>query len=146
MKKHLKYSFILSVVILTIVFSCSKKDPNAPKSDTIVEGKTTILVDETLLPIIEDQLAVFENNYNAKITLLAQSEKESVISLANGKADIIVLSRKLNKEEANVFKQKKIVPRSTPFAIDAIAFIKNKKSKQLRSKSCAFKLSHKWKK
>ena len=128
MKKYLKYSFILSVVILTIVFSCSKKDPNAPKSDTIVEGKTTILVDETLLPIIEDQLAVFENNYNAKITLLAQSEKESVISLANGKADIIVLSRKLNKEEANVFKQKKIVPRSTPFAIDAIAFIKNKKS------------------
>lgn len=128
MKKYLKYSFILSIVLLVVVFSCSKKDQNEPKSDTIIEGKTTILVDETLLPIIEDQLAVFENNYNTKITLLPQSEKESVISLANGKADIVILSRKLNKEEEAVFKNKKIVPRSTPFAIDALAFISNKKS------------------
>lgn len=128
MKKYLKYSFILSIVLLVIVFSCSKKDPNAPKSDSIIEGKTSILVDETLLPIIEDQLAVFENNYNAKITLFPQSEKESVISLANGKADIVILSRELNKEEQAVFKNKKITPRSTPFAIDALAFIKNKKS------------------
>jgi len=128
MKKHLKYIFLLPIIILAVVFSCSKKDTNAPKSDTIIEGKTAILVDETLLPIIEDQLAVFENNYNSKITLLPQSEKESVISLTNGKADIVVLSRELNKEETTFFKQKKIIPRSTPFAIDAIAFIKNKKS------------------
>ena len=86
-------------MIFGFIFSCAKKDPNAPKSDTIVEGKTTILVDETLLPIIEDQLAVFENNYNSKITLVPQSEKESVLALTNGKADIVVLSRELNKEE-----------------------------------------------
>src|SRR6478672_73520 len=128
MKKHLKYFLILPVMILGIIFSCSKKDPNAPKSDTILEGKTSILVDETLLPIIEDQVSVFENTYNSKIALIPQSEKECVISLAKGKADIVILSRELNKEEENIFKQKKIVPRSTPFAIDAIAFIKNKKS------------------
>ncbi len=128
MKKYLKYIVFLSIMIFGFIFSCAKKDPNAPKSDTIVEGKTTILVDETLLPIIEDQLAVFENNYNSKITLVPQSEKESVLALTNGKADIVVLSRELNKEEQAVFKQKKIAPKSTPFAIDAIAFVKNKKS------------------
>lgn len=128
MKKYLKYCLVLPIVIFGFIFSCTKKDPNAPKSDTIVEGKTSILIDETLLPIIEDQLAVFENNYNSKITLLPQSEKESVLALTNGKADIVVLSRELNKEEQALFKQKKIVPRSTPFAIDALAFIKNKKS------------------
>jgi len=99
MKKYLKYSLVLPIVIFGIIFSCTKKDPNAPKSDTIVEGKTSILVDETLLPIIEDQLAVFENNYNSKITLLPKSEKESILALTNGKADIVVLSRKLNKKE-----------------------------------------------
>lgn len=129
MKKYLKYIVILPIVILGFVFSCAKKDPNAPKSDTIIEGKTSILVDETLMPIIEDQLAVFESDYNAKITLLPQSEKESILSLTNGKADIVVLSRELNKEEQSFFKQKKIVPRSTPLAIDALAFIKSKKSK-----------------
>jgi len=128
MKKYLKYSLVLPIVIFGIIFSCTKKDPNAPKSDTIVEGKTSILVDETLLPIIEDQLAVFENNYNSKITLLPKSEKESILALTNGKADIVVLSRKLNKKEIAIFKQKEIVPRSTSFAIDAIVFIKNKKS------------------
>ena len=128
MKKHFKYISSVSILILVTVFSCSKKDPNAPKSDTITEGNTSILVDETLLPIIEDQVAVFESDYNSKIALLPQSEKESILSLTNGKADIVVLSRELNKEEQAVFKQKKIVPRSTPFAIDAIAFIKNKKS------------------
>ena len=75
-----------------IAFSCSKKDPNAPKSDTILEGKTSILVDETLMPIIEDQVTVFEHTYNSKINLIPQSEKESVLSLAKGKADIIILS------------------------------------------------------
>lgn len=128
MKKHFKYFLILSVLVLGLVFSCNKKNLNAPKSDTIVEGKTSILVDETLMPIIEDQLAVFENSYNTKITLLPQSEKESVLSLTKGKADIIVLSRELNNQELQFFKQKEIVPRSTAFAIDAIAFIKNKKS------------------
>ncbi|MES2748724.1 MAG: substrate-binding domain-containing protein [Bacteroidota bacterium] len=128
MKKYIKYFFVIGVLIVGFVFSCSKKDPNAPKSDTIIEGKTSILVDETLLPIIEDQLAVFENSYNAKITLIPQSEKESILSLTNSKADIVVLSRELNQQELRFFKQKKIEPRTTPFAIDAITFIKNKKS------------------
>jgi phosphate transport system substrate-binding protein len=128
MKKYIKYIIILPILILVFVLSCNKKDPNAPKSDTILEGKTSILVDESLLPIVEDQLAVFENSYNSKITLLPQSEKEGIISLTNGKADVIFLSRELNKEEQTIFKQKKILPRSTPFAIDAIALIRNKKS------------------
>ena len=108
MKKYIKYIFIISLVLGALFFSCKKKDFNEPKSDTIIEGKATILVDETLLPIIEDQIAVFESTYSAKITLLPQSEKESVLSLTNSKADIIVLSRPLNKEEEGFFKKKKI--------------------------------------
>jgi phosphate transport system substrate-binding protein len=105
-----------------------KKDINDPKSDTIIEGKTTILVDETLMPIVEDQVTIFETQYDAKITLLPKSEKESVIDFTNEKSGIIVLSRELNKEETAIFNQKKIKPRTTAFAIDAITFIKNTKS------------------
>lgn len=128
MKKYIKFIFIFPLILVTLFFSCKKKDLNTPKSDTIVEGKTTIIVDETLLPIIEDQVAVFENIYKAKITLLPKSEKESILSLTNSKADIVILSRALNKQEQKVFKNKRIVPRTTPFAIDALALIKNKKS------------------
>lgn len=128
MKKYISYLFGFAILLVALVFSCNKKDPNAPKSDSIVEGKTNVLVDETLLPIIEDQVVVFENNYNAKITLLPQSEKEAVLSLTQAKADIIILPRELNKNEQAFFSNKKIRPRSTAFAIDAVAFIRNKKS------------------
>jgi len=127
MKKLVRFSVLIFVLVFTVVFSCKKIDVNKEGNDTVVEGKTKILVDETLLPIIEDQLAVFENTYNAKITLLPESEKESILSLVKDKAKIIVLSRKLNSEEEKAFKQKKIVPRTTKIATDAIAFINSKK-------------------
>lgn len=118
--------FVLSIVIVGFIFACNQvKDTN---EETIIKGKTSILVDETLMPIIEDQLTVFENQYDAKITLIPQSEKEAVVSLVAKKADIVVLSRDLNANENAIFKNKKIKPKVTPFAIDAIALIKNKKS------------------
>lgn len=126
--KKILFLILVPVLILGIVISCVKKDKNDPKSDTIIEGKTTILVDETLMPIVEDQVTIFETQYDAKITLLPKSEKESVIDFTNEKSGIIVLSRELNKEETAIFNQKKIKPRTTAFAIDAITFIKNTKS------------------
>ncbi|WP_298120430.1 PstS family phosphate ABC transporter substrate-binding protein [Flavobacterium sp.] len=128
MKKYIKYVVLISIVVFAIIFSCEKKDKNAPKSDTILEGNTSILVDETLLPIVEDQALVFQNQYNAKLELLPKSEREAVLDFSEDKAGIIVLSRQLNKKEIAVFNQKKIKPRTTPFAIDAVTFIKNKKS------------------
>lgn len=126
--KKILFLILVPILILGIVISCVKKDKNDPKSDTIIEGKTTILVDETLMPIVEDQVTIFETQYDAKITLLPKSEKESVIDFVNEKSGIIVLSRELNKEEIAIFNQKKIKPRTTAFAIDAITFIKNTKS------------------
>ena len=127
MKRQVKYVLAIILCIGGIfVFSCTKKEKNAEVTETILEGKTSILVDETLMPIIADQVEIFENSYNAKITLIPESEKESILSLANNKARIIILPRELNKEELKIFKAKKIQPKSTVFATDAIAFIKYK--------------------
>lgn len=128
MKKYFKFLILLPIIILGVIYSCNNKDKNGPNSDGIIQGKTSILVDETLLPILEDQVAVFENQYDATITLIPESEKEAVLDFSKDKAGIIVLPRELNKQEIAIFNQKKIRPRTTPFAIDAITFIKNKKS------------------
>ena len=124
----IKYLVLLPIVVLIVVLSCNKKDTSKPGSDTILEGNVAMLVDESLMPIVEDQAIVFESQYNAKITLKPKSEKESVNSFVKDSASIMILSRKLTNEEEKFFKQKKIVPRVTCFAIDAIALIKNKKS------------------
>jgi len=128
MKKYFKYILFITISIGALFFSCKKQESGIPSEETILQGKSSFLVDESLLPIVENQLEIFESRYNAKITLIPQSEKESILSLAHDKAKVIVLSRELNPSEENVFKQKKIIPRSTRFAIDAIAFIKNKQS------------------
>lgn len=115
-------------LVAVLVFACNQiSDKNA--KETILKGSTTIYVDETLVPIIEDQVAVFENEYNAKVTLVAKSESETVNSLFKEKAAIAILSRNLSAEELKIFKQRKINPKITIFATDAVAFISNKSNK-----------------
>ena len=128
MKNKVKYVALIPVIILAVVLSCGKKDSKDGNSDSIISGNTSILVDESLMPIAEDQVSVFESQYDAKIKLLPKSEKEAVIDFSKGVADIIILSRDLNNDEKAFFKNKKIKPKVTSFAIDAVAFIKNNKS------------------
>ena len=128
MKNHSKFSLFIFFLVAVLVFACNQiSDKNA--KETILKGSTIIYVDETLAPIIEDQVSVFENEYEAKVTLVAKSESETVNSLFKEEAAIAILSRNLSAEELKIFKQRKINPKTTVFATDAIAFIANKNNK-----------------
>ncbi|MGZ9735218.1 PstS family phosphate ABC transporter substrate-binding protein [Flavobacterium sp. GNP002] len=128
MKNHSKLSLFILFLVAVLVFACNQiSDKNA--KETILKGSTIIYVDETLAPIIEEQVSVFENEYEAKVTLVAKSESETVNSLFKEKAAIAILSRNLSAEELKIFKQRKINPKTTVFATDAIAFIANKNNK-----------------
>jgi phosphate transport system substrate-binding protein len=126
MNKFIKTLFGVLFLVLIFVFSCQKKIDN--KEETIITGKATLYIDESIIPIIEDQKAVFESQYKAKLQLVKTSETEVINAMLNDTAKIAVLTRKLTAEELKVFDVKKIKPRTTPFASDAIAFIKNKRS------------------
>ncbi len=121
----IKKSFIFVLVGFLFVM-CNQKEKKDDNQESILKGSTTILVDETLTPIIEDQVAVFESNYDAKVAIVSKSESEVVLSLLNEKSKIAVLARKLTAKENKIFEQKKITPKITRFATDAIAFISNK--------------------
>jgi len=114
------------LLALLFVFSCQKKVAN---KDTIIEGKATLYVDESILPIVEDEQAVFETEYKAKLHLVPQSEKEIMNAMVNDTAKMAILTRVLTPIETKAFEAKKINPRITPIANDAIVFIKNKASK-----------------
>lgn len=127
MFKNIKYPFIKISVLLAVAFlvimSCKdKKD----EKETILQGSASFLVDETIRPIIEDEVSVFESQYNAKITQVNKSESEIINLLLSGKGNVAFLSRKLTANEAKVFESKSITPRITKFAVDAIALISNK--------------------
>jgi phosphate transport system substrate-binding protein len=120
--------FILGLVSICLVM-CNKSDQSKNSEESILKGSTTILVDETLTPVIEDQVAIFESKYDAKIKIVSLSEAELIVSLFKEKTGIAILTRNLTINENKIFAQKKITPKITKFAIDAIAFISNKSNK-----------------
>ncbi|MGC4039988.1 MAG: substrate-binding domain-containing protein [Flavobacterium sp.] len=113
-----------AILTFLFVFSCQKRETDTP--DSILEGKATFYVDQSILPIVEDEQAVFEAQYNAKLKLIPKSENEIINSLLNDTAKIAILTRTLSKKEMNAFKAKGFAPRITPFAKDAVSFIRNK--------------------
>ncbi|WP_281231751.1 PstS family phosphate ABC transporter substrate-binding protein [Flavobacterium gelatinilyticum] len=124
----LKYSKFLGLVVFVFLFvKCNQKSKNESDKETILKGALDITVDETVKPIVDDQVAVFEGTYyGAKITVHPKSEAELINDLLNQKTKVVVTARNLTEEEISRFEKSKIKPRVTPFATDAIAFISSK--------------------
>lgn len=118
---------LIFIFLVFFVVNCAKKEDK--KVETILKGTASILVDETLAPIIDDQIEVFECYYDANLVIVPKSEQEVVGSLINQEHKIAVLSRELSDSEKKVFEQKKIIPRTTKIATDAIALITNSSNK-----------------
>ncbi len=106
MKKITKTIIGFLLLTLLFVFSCQKK--TAANLDTIIEGKATLYVDESIQPIVEDEQAVFETEYKAKLHLVTKSENEIVNAMLSDTAKIAVLTRKLSNKEIKAFESKKI--------------------------------------
>jgi phosphate transport system substrate-binding protein len=120
------FRLILVFFVFSSLVMC--KQDNEERSETILEGKTSILVDETLLPIVEEQVAVFESDYKADITLIPRSEAEAVQAFLRDSSKIIILARDLTPAELQAFEKRKIIPERASFATDAIALLSNKKN------------------
>ncbi|MFN9116313.1 MAG: substrate-binding domain-containing protein, partial [Bacteroidota bacterium] len=117
-----------SVFLLFSIITCKQKEASK-NNETILQGEATVLVDESLKPIVEGLVQIFESKYNAKIHIVAKSESEVIQALADDTSRIAILARQLNPKEISYFHSKKIYPKTTPFAKDAIAFLSNKSTK-----------------
>jgi phosphate transport system substrate-binding protein len=122
----LRFNVCCLVLFVFIFFNCKKNENTIPADETILKGKATIFVDETILPIVEDEVMVFEGSYDAKLTLVSKSESEVLNSLFSKKSNLVILARNLTEKELKNFEQRKIVPKITKFAIDGVAFVCNK--------------------
>lgn len=126
----LKNSKIFGLAVFVFLFAmCEQKSKNESGKESILKGSLNITVDETVKPIVEDQIAVFEGTYDAKIAITPKPEAELINDLLNQKTKVVITTRDLTQEEKDKFVKLKINPRVTPFATDAIAFISNKSNK-----------------
>ncbi|GGF18587.1 PstS family phosphate ABC transporter substrate-binding protein [Flavobacterium limi] len=118
----------LGLVVFILLFAmCNQKSKSDSNKETILKGSIEVTVDETVKPIVEDQVAVFEGTYyDAKVSIKTKSEAELINDLLNKKTKVVITARDLTQAEKDKFVKLKINPRVTPFATDAIAFISNK--------------------
>lgn len=117
---------LIALVASSVIISCNAKPPSK-EVHTVTTGRVSMIVDESFLPIIEDELAVFESTYeDAVITLISKPEQVAVYSLLSDSAKVAILARELNEEEIKFFESKNIIPKATRFATDGIAIIANK--------------------
>ena len=119
----------VSIVVIAIILACKEKiDSDGKKAETILTGEIDLYVDQTVASMVQGQIDVFENQYEAKVNLTAKSESEIVNDLLSGKTTMAVLTRRLTPEEEVYFHNKKIIPRVSHFASDAVVFIRNKQN------------------
>lgn len=126
-----KYSLILVMlgVCAGLMVSCKNKAKNEKGSEDILTGKLPVLVDQTLLPIIQESADVFESSYpNSNLELIARPEIRAINALLADSAYVVVLTRKLTEVEDSYFKKRGIQPKIFQMATDAVVLINNRNS------------------
>ena len=118
---------ILYLFIVLGLLSCKRKDKPAEVKETRTSGTLRILVDESISPIIKEQINIFNLDYpDAKFKLTVKPEEKIIPAFLNDSVRVIVMPRLLTKAEEKYYTQRGIRINSTRFAVDGIALITNK--------------------
>ena len=100
---------------------------NTKETQTPTRGNASVLVDETLFPMVDGQVRVFENRYpHARIHIISSPEQLIPTLMRSDSLRIGILTRELTETERAWFEDKRIIPRTLPIAYDAIALIVNR--------------------
>lgn len=132
MKHTIKYAlFLLSaMVVFSACQSSRKKDgqeEDAKKlSSGILSGELTVLVDETILPVVLEHKELFEGSYpNASLNIIADNENMAIHRLINREADFAILTRELSEKESESFERRSVKPRVFSAAKEGLVFFSN---------------------
>lgn len=107
------------------------------RKETPTKGHLTILVGESIAPVIQDEERKFEELYQqASLEISVMPSREAIVKFFNEETTkVIIVSRPLNEEEQALAKQYQLKFQSYKIALDAIAVIVNKSNpiSQLRT-------------
>jgi phosphate transport system substrate-binding protein len=112
-------------LLLTFSFAaCNQVTKSGNEVDHVTYGHANMLVDESLYPIVDDEYEIFSKNYKeAKINLIYKPQQELLKLFLEDSIQVAIMPRTLTKEEAKFYEDRKVVIRSTKFAIDGVALI-----------------------
>ncbi len=117
---------ITTLSLLLIAAACGDKDKSGKPLDTPTYGAIKIAVDESLKPVVDSEIKGFQGIYtNASIAAQYTSEAEAIDLLLKDSVRMIVITRKLVREERDILQGQQITPHELVIANEGIALIMN---------------------
>ena len=117
---------LISIVALSLLWSCSSRDQKETVVDSPTSGELTIAVDEALKPLIEAEITTFNSLYKgAHVRAFYVSEETALDTLFKDSVRMAIVARKLIPAELDIIKQKKIKPVEVKAALSGIALLVN---------------------
>ena len=95
----MKQTIIISLLAVLFLVACNSKKQTGP-DDTPTSGVIAIAVDESLAPIVQEEIAVFESIYKETgIVPWFSGETETINRLLHDSTRLAVTTRPLTQEE-----------------------------------------------
>jgi phosphate transport system substrate-binding protein len=121
MKKKARLIVFALCVLLT---RCDDYYRNDYKDNSPTSGKLRVYYDEGLRPHVENQAYTFHIFYpSADLEQVQAPEHEGILAVFNDSAESAFISRTLSEQELSLFRSRDYIPKLTPIAKSAIAFI-----------------------
>jgi phosphate transport system substrate-binding protein len=124
----MKVTVIYFIVAVFSLASCEQRDKHGKLVDTPTSGDITIVVDETLRPLIETEIETFNGIYkHANVKAVYLSETDAINALMKDDSmRLAIVTRHLTNEEKTYFKETiKVRPIEVDVAVSGIALIVN---------------------
>jgi phosphate transport system substrate-binding protein len=122
-------TIIKLLIVASALAGCASRDKDGKILDTPTSGEITIVVDESLKPLIEAEVKVFEGLYHyAHINAVYTSEEDAFDMLLKDSARLAIVTRKMVPAEEKVLADLKIFPQQLMIAKDGVALIVNRQN------------------
>ena len=120
--KSRKLIFYSCVMLLGIIVASCNNGANT--SDQFTSGSYRFVFDESISPLLDQELYVFKSAYpDAKPDVFYQPENKILDLILNDKARFAVMGRTLNPDEVKVLSNRNLPPKVGKVAEDAITLI-----------------------
>jgi phosphate transport system substrate-binding protein len=119
---------MMACLLLCLLGAACREKKTKPQ-DTLFSGAIKVAVDETLSPLVQEEIDVFEALYPlADIIPYYTNEVEAMNLLLQDSVRFVVATRPLTADELDSFHSRKFFPRSLKIAVDGIALIVHKEN------------------
>ena len=119
-----KLLILCTFLLFLVLDACRERDKDGRILDTPTSGFLEIAIDESLRPLMDAEVNVFEALYkHADNKSSYYPEAEAIDALMSDSVRLAVVTRRFTQEEKDYFKKIKITPTELDVAISAVALI-----------------------